>query len=59
MFGRLGWMEIAIIGVVVLVLFGRGKIGDVLGEMGKGVKAFKEGMQEGESKPKKGAKRKK
>ncbi|PIZ31142.1 MAG: twin-arginine translocase TatA/TatE family subunit [Alphaproteobacteria bacterium CG_4_10_14_0_8_um_filter_53_9] len=55
MFGRLGWVEIAVIALVVLVLFGRGKIGAVLEEMGKGVRAFKDGMNEAEA-PKKPAK---
>ena len=56
MFGRLGWVEIAVIALVVLVLFGRGKIGDVLEEMGRGVKAFKDGMNEAPKKAKKSKK---
>ena len=30
--------------VVVLVLFGRGRVADVMGEFGKGIKSFKSGM---------------
>jgi len=30
--------------VVVLVLFGRGRVSDVMGEFGKGIKSFKDGM---------------
>lgn len=30
--------------VVVLVLFGRGRVADVMGEFGKGLKSFKQGM---------------
>lgn len=32
--------------VVVLVLFGRGRVADVMGEFGKGIKSFKSGMNE-------------
>jgi sec-independent protein translocase protein TatA len=37
------WELIAIL-VLVLIVFGAGKLPKVLGQMGKGVKAFKEGM---------------
>ena len=37
------WM---IVLVVVLVLFGRGRVSDVMGEFGKGIKSFKSGMAE-------------
>jgi sec-independent protein translocase protein TatA len=33
--------------VVVLVLFGRGKISSMMGEVGKGISAFKKGVDEG------------
>lgn len=33
--------------VIVLVLFGRGRVADVMGEFGKGLKSFKQGMTEG------------
>ena len=32
--------------IIVLIFFGVGKLPKVMGQMGKGVKAFKEGMQE-------------
>ncbi len=37
------WM---IVLVVVLVLFGKGRVADVMGEFGKGLKSFKQGMNE-------------
>jgi sec-independent protein translocase protein TatA len=37
--------------VVILVLFGRGRVADVMGEFGKGIKSFKSGMNEAEDKP--------
>ncbi|WP_298934986.1 twin-arginine translocase TatA/TatE family subunit [uncultured Ruegeria sp.] len=39
-----GWLLIA---VVVLVLFGRGKISSLMGEVGKGITSFKKGVKEG------------
>ena len=32
--------------VVVLVLFGRGRVSDVMGEFGKGLRSFKDGMKD-------------
>jgi len=39
-----GWLIIA---VVVLVLFGRGKISSLMGEVGKGITSFKKGVADG------------
>ena len=35
-----------LIAVVVLVLFGRGKISGMMGEVGKGITAFKKGVED-------------
>ena len=40
----LGWGEIAIIALIVLLLFGGKKIPELMKGLGKGVKSFKEGM---------------
>ena len=40
-----------IVALVVLVLFGRGKISEMMGDLGKGVKSFKEGMSEETDRP--------
>ncbi len=37
--------------VVLLLLFGRGKIPALMGDMAKGIKAFKSGMKEEDEKP--------
>ena len=42
----LGMQEILIIAFVVLLLFGGKKIHDLMKGLGKGVKSFKEGMNE-------------
>ena len=48
---NLGPTELIIILVIVLVLFGVGRISRIAGEMGSGIRAFKEGLQgEGDKK---------
>jgi sec-independent protein translocase protein TatA len=42
------WHWIVVL-VVVLLLFGRNKISDLMGDMAKGIKAFKRGMSEDET----------
>lgn len=41
----LGPTELIIILVIVIVLFGVGRISKIAGEMGSGIRAFKEGLQ--------------
>jgi len=36
---------------IVLLLFGRGRISEVMGDFGKGIKSFKSGLNEEDSKP--------
>lgn len=40
-----------IVALVVLVLFGRGRISEVMGDFGKGISSFKKGMTEAEKMP--------
>jgi sec-independent protein translocase protein TatA len=44
MFPRLGPMELIILLVIVVLLFGPGRIGKIAGEMGKGIRSFREGL---------------
>ena len=46
----LGPWQLIIIALVILVLFGRGRISEMMGDFGKGIKSFKQGMAEGEDK---------
>lgn len=46
MFNNIGLPGLLLIAVVVLVLFGRGKISALMGEVGKGITAFKRGVKE-------------
>ena len=43
---QMGPWQLIIIAIVVLVLFGRGKISSLMGEVGKGITAFKKGVKD-------------
>lgn len=45
--------NIIIILVIVLILFGAGKLPKVMGDLGKGIKSFKDGLKEGDHPEKK------
>lgn len=47
MLNNIGLPGLLLIAVVVLVLFGRGKISSLMGEVGKGITSFKKGINEG------------
>jgi len=47
MLNNIGLPGLLLIAVVVLVLFGRGKISGLMGEVGKGITAFKKGVKDG------------
>ena len=40
----IGFWQIAIVVVLVVLLFGRGKISGLMGDVAKGIKSFKKGM---------------
>lgn len=46
--GSIGPFQILIIALVILVLFGRGRISEMMGDFGKGVKSFRKGLTEEE-----------
>ena len=46
----IGIWQIAIVVILVVLLFGRGKIPQLMGDMAKGIKSFKKGMTEEEKK---------
>lgn len=49
MLNNIGLPGLLLIAVVVLVLFGRGKISSLMGEVGKGITSFKKGINEGQA----------
>jgi len=45
------WFQILIVVVLLVLLFGRGKISELMGDVAKGIKSFKKGISESEEKP--------
>jgi len=48
---NIGPFQILIIALVILVLFGRGRISEMMGDFGKGVKSFRNGLNEDDTHP--------
>jgi sec-independent protein translocase protein TatA len=40
-----------VVGLIVMLLFGRGKISEMMGDVAKGIKAFKKGMADDDTAP--------
>ena len=47
--GNIGWTGIIIIAILVVILFGKGKISSIMGDLAKGIKRFKKGMSDDSS----------
>ncbi len=45
----ISFWQIAIVVVLVVLLFGRGKISSLMGDLAKGIKSFKKGMSSDDS----------
>jgi sec-independent protein translocase protein TatA len=50
MFGDFGAPELLIVLVIVVLLFGPGRLSKIMGELGKGLRSFKESMSSEEEK---------
>lgn len=48
---RLGPLELGIILLIVILLFGAGRIGKVAGEVGRGIREFRKGLKDEEPTP--------
>ena len=44
--GNIGWTGIIIIAILIVILFGKGKISSIMGDLAKGIKSFKKGMSD-------------
>ena len=44
--GNIGWTGIIIIAILVVILFGKGEISSIMGDLAKGIKSFKKGMSD-------------
>lgn len=40
-----------IVGIIILLLFGKGRFSDMMGDVAKGIKSFKKGMSEDDTPP--------
>ena len=49
MLNNVGPLGIILIAVVILIMFGRGKISSLMGEVGKGITSFNKGISEGKA----------
>ena len=47
--GNIGWTGIIIIAILVVILFGKGKISSIMGDLAKGIKSVKKGMSDDNS----------
>jgi sec-independent protein translocase protein TatA len=47
----LGVGELLVILVIIFVLFGAGKLPNVMGDIGKGIKSLKKGLKDEDKKP--------
>lgn len=45
----ISFWQVAIVVVLVVLLFGRGKISDLMGDVAKGITSFKKGLREGDN----------
>ena len=52
----LSWSHILIVLVLFVLLFGRGKISELMGDVAQGIKSFKKGMSDEEEAPAAGTK---
>ncbi|GLS45503.1 twin-arginine translocase TatA/TatE family subunit [Methylobacterium brachythecii] len=50
--GSLSIWHWVVVAVIVMMLFGRGKVSELMGDVAKGIKAFKKGMAEEDEAPK-------
>ena len=50
--GLSSWGHWLLLGLVVLLLFGKGRFSDMMGDVAKGIKSFKKGISEDDDAPK-------
>jgi sec-independent protein translocase protein TatA len=45
------WFKLVLVAVLIFVLFGRGRISELMGDFAKGIKSFKRGLSEDPDEP--------
>ena len=51
----LGWPHLLLLALVIFLLFGRGKISDLMGDVAKGINSFKKGLADDDTQQTKSA----
>lgn len=46
-----GWLQIALVVLLIVLLFGRGKISGLMGDIAQGITSFRKGLKEGMDAP--------
>ncbi|WP_308910134.1 twin-arginine translocase TatA/TatE family subunit [Pseudokordiimonas caeni] len=46
-----GWMQIALVVLLIVLLFGRGKISELMGDVAKGITSFRKGLKDASDTP--------
>ena len=46
--GNIGFTQIAVVVLLIVIFFGRGKISEVMGDVAKGIKNFRQGLTDDE-----------
>ena len=46
-----GWLQILLVVLLVVVLFGRGKISELMGDVAKGIRSFRDGLKGEDEEP--------
>jgi sec-independent protein translocase protein TatA len=46
-----GWLQIALVVLLIVLLFGRGKISGLMGDIAQGITSFRKGLKEGMESP--------
>ncbi|WP_262691371.1 Sec-independent protein translocase family protein [Kordiimonas aestuarii] len=49
-----GWLQIALVVLLIVLLFGRGKISGLMGDVAQGITSFRKGLKEGMESPEEG-----
>jgi len=47
----LGWQHLLLFALVVFLLFGKGRLSDIMGDAAKGIKSFKKGLADDDETP--------
>lgn len=47
----ISWVQILVVAVLLILLFGRGRISSLMGDVARGITSFRQGLKEGDEAP--------